>query len=113
MTAPVSLNLKGGEMNYRIIYETNPKFEDIQTLNNGIFEQARQKKGMKTIDFFAFFIRDGNDKIVGGCAGDNMYGGLYVGQLWVVEPLRGKGYGTNLMKKAETLARESGSILFR
>ncbi len=36
-----------------------------------------------------------------------MYGGLYVGQLWVTESLRGNGYGTQLMQKAEALAKES------
>jgi len=28
---------------------------------------------MKQLDFFAFFIRDENEKIVGGCGGDTMY----------------------------------------
>ena len=98
---------KANKMNYQINYEANPKPEDKQTLNDGITEQAKQKKGMKQLDFFAFFIRDEDSKIVGGCAGDNMYGGLFVGQLWVAEPLRNQGYGTNLMQKAEALAKES------
>lgn len=71
-------------------------------------EQAIQKKGMKQLDFFAFFIRDEDGKIVGGCAGDNMYGQLFVGQLWVTEKLRGKGYGTKLMESAEKFAKENG-----
>lgn len=37
-----------------------------------------------------------------------MYGGLFVGQLWVKETLRGMGYGTQLMQKAEELAEKSG-----
>ena len=36
-----------------------------------------------------------------------MYGGLFVGQLWVTEKFRGKGYGIQLMQKAEALAKES------
>lgn len=96
-------------MNYQISYEKNPKSEDLQILNDGIFEQAKQKKGMKPLDFFAFFIRDEHGAIIGGCGGDNMYGCLYVGQLWVAEHLRGKGYGTKLMQKAEELAKNSGS----
>lgn len=70
--------------------------------------QAKEKKGMTQLDFFAFFIRDVDGKIMGGCAGDNMYGGFFVGQLWVTEELRGKGLGTELMQKAEELAKESG-----
>jgi|GEM_PF-775409 len=98
---------KVNKMSYQINYEANPKSEDIQTLNDGITEQAKRKKGMKQLDFFAFFIRDEVGKIVGGCAGDNMYGGLFVGQLWVAESLRNQGHGTKLMQKAETLAKES------
>ncbi len=94
-------------MNYPINYEANPKSEDIQVLNDGIMEQAKQKKGMKQLDFFAFLIRDEKGKVIGGCGGDIMYGGLHVGQLWVTESLHGQGYGTELMKKAEELAKKS------
>ena len=52
-------------MNYQITYEKNPKSKDIQILNDGIMEQAKQKKGMKQLDFFAFFIRDENGKVIG------------------------------------------------
>lgn len=94
-------------MAYKILYESNPHPDDIQLLNNGISENTKQKKEMKQLDFFAFFIRDENEKIVGGCAGDNMYGCLYVGQLWVAEQLRGQGYGAKLMHEAENLAKKS------
>jgi ribosomal protein S18 acetylase RimI-like enzyme len=94
-------------MSYQILYEANPNPEDIQLLNEGIAEHTKQKTAMKPLDFFAFFIRDENKKIVGGCAGDNMYGCLYVGQLWVTEQLRGKGYGYKLMQEAENLAKKN------
>lgn len=104
----INLMNKGEIMHYQITYECNPKSEEIQILNDGISEQAKAKKGMRQLDFFAFFIRDGNQKILGGCAGDNMYGCLYVGQLWVDQQIRGKGFGTQLMKNAEELAIKSG-----
>lgn len=94
-------------MTYKISYEANPRGEDIQILNDGIIAEHKRKKEMKPLDFFAYFIRDKQEQIVGGCAGDNMYGGLYVGQLWVTELLRGKGYGTKLMSLAEELARKN------
>ncbi len=94
-------------MQYIIQYEKNPNSDDVQILNDGIMEQAKQKKGMKQLDFFAFFIRDETGKIIGGCSGDNMYGSLFVGSLWVTEELRGQGYGTKLMQAAEKLAKES------
>jgi ribosomal protein S18 acetylase RimI-like enzyme len=59
---------------------------------------------------FAFFIRDENDEIKGGCNGNIGYGWLYVDQLWVDESLRGQGYGTELMKAAERLALEKKCV---
>jgi ribosomal protein S18 acetylase RimI-like enzyme len=94
-------------MKYTITYEANPNSNDIQFLNDGIIAEHKRKKEMKPLDFFSYFIRDDQGLIVGGCAGDNMYGGLFVGQLWVREDLRGKGHGTQLMSLAEDLARKS------
>jgi ribosomal protein S18 acetylase RimI-like enzyme len=93
-------------MTYEIIYENNPNSADIQLLNDGIILEHKRKKYNEPLDFFSFLIRDNDRKIVAGCAGDNMYGGLFVGQLWVTEPLRGKGYGTQLMLKVNVLAKE-------
>lgn len=90
----------------KIDFESHPKPEDIQILCDGISENAKNKKGHKPISFFAFFIRDENGKIVGGCNGDILYGCMYVGQLWVSEEFRHQGYGTKLMSLAENHARE-------
>ena len=94
-------------MNYTINFEQHPKADDIQILCDGISENAKIKMGHKAVSFFAFFIRDENGKIVGGCNGDILYGQLYVSQLWIEEKLRGYGYGTQLMKLAENHAKEN------
>ncbi len=94
-------------MTYKIDYEKNPSAADLQVLNDGIMKEHIIKKQMKPLAFFAYFIRNDQGRILGGCAGDNMYGGLFVGQLWVKEELRGKGYGTQLMSLAEELAKKS------
>lgn len=94
-------------MRHRISKELNPHHKDIQVLDDGIMAYAKQKKGLGPIDFFAFFVRDENKKIRGGCNGDALYGCLYVGQLWVEESLRGKDYGTELMLAAEEFGREN------
>ncbi len=55
-------------MNYEISYESNPKPEDIQLLNDAITAIAKQKKGMKALDFYkklgyyVEFARKGFDK---------------------------------------------------
>src|SRR3990167_9963435 len=94
---------------YKIDFESNPKSEDTQILGDGISENAKIKKGHKPVSFFAFFIRDENGKIVGGCNGDILFGQLYVGQLWVSENLRNQGYGTKLMQLAEEYAKKMGA----
>src|SRR5437764_1334779 len=94
-------------MNYKIDFDSNPKAEDTQILCYGISENAKIKKGHKPVSFFAFFIRDKHEKIVGGCNGDICYGCFFVGQLWVEKKLRHQGYGTKLMQLAEKHAKES------
>lgn len=95
-------------MTYKIDFESNPKPEDTQILCDGITHEAIRKKDLKPVSFFAFFIRDEHEKIVGGCNGDILYGQLYVSQLWVDEKLRGQGYGTKLMQLAEEYAKKMG-----
>lgn len=95
-------------MTYKIDFESNPKPEDTQILCDGITHEAISKKDLKPVSFFAFFIRDEHEKIVGGCNGDILYGQLYVSQLWVDEKLRGQGYGTKLMQLAEEYAKKMG-----
>lgn len=98
-------------MTYQIVYEPTPSAADIQTLCNGIVQQAKEKRGHKDITFFGFFMRDEKGVLVGGCNGDNLYGCLYVSQLWVTDALRGQGYGTRLMLAAEKFARDSGCLM--
>ncbi len=94
-------------MTYTINLETNPAPDDIQILCDGISHEAQKKKQLKSVSSFAFFIRDENGKIIGGCNGDILYGQLYVSQLWIDEKLRGQGYGTKLMQLAENHAKQN------
>ncbi len=91
-------------MKYSINYENTPKQNDIEILSRGIALNAKQKRGLEHPVPFAFFIRDENNEIKGGCNGNIGYDWLYVDQLWVEEPLRGKGHGTALLQAAEELA---------
>ena len=94
---------------YKIDFASYPKSADTQVLCDGISDNAKIKKGHKPVSFFAFFIRDENGKIVGGCNGDILYGQLYVGQLWISENLRHQSYGTKLMHLAEDYAKKNGA----
>jgi GNAT superfamily N-acetyltransferase len=91
-------------MNYKILYEESPQQKDIEILTKGIALNTKTQRGLDAPTPFAFFLRDSNNIIKGGCNGDTGYDWLYVGQLWVEESLRGKGYGSALMQAAEKLA---------
>lgn len=54
------------------------------------------------------FVRDAQGAIVGGLAGSTYWGWLEVEHLWVGEDLRGRGYGSRLLKVAEAEARRRG-----
>ncbi len=95
-------------MKYTLKKEINPSAEDVQVLGNGIMAYATERKGHKPIEFFAFFVRDENGEIKGGCSCCTLYGCLYVDQLWLEKEFRGKGHGRELMLAAENLGREEG-----
>ena len=96
-------------MKYKIDFESAPKADDTQILCDGVAENAKTKKGHNPASFFAFFIRDENKKIIGGCNGAILHDWSYVDQLWISESLRGQGYGTQLMTIAEKYAKEKNS----
>ena len=95
------------DMKYTIKYEANPKHDDTKILWEGISDHAKRMRGHEQGKAFAFFIKDANEKIKGGCSGYIFYGCLYVDLLWIDKLLRGKHYGTNLMKDVEKLAEEN------
>jgi len=93
-------------MTFTLSFEENPDQEDIQVLIRGITDYAKQQRGFNALDFFAFFIRDENNTIVGGCNGGTLYGGLHIDSLWVSDAIRNKGWGTKLVDAALTYGKE-------
>lgn len=93
-------------MTFQLFFEENPNQNDIQILIGGITDYAKQERGFDALDFFAFFIRDENDVIVGGCSGGTLYGCLHIDSLWVSDIIRNKGWGTKLMNAALTYGKE-------
>ena len=56
----------------------------------------------------AFFLRDENGEVLGGLLGDIWAAWLHVKTLAIAAPMRGHGFGRELMKRAETYAVERG-----
>ncbi len=95
-------------MTYQIIFESNPQQTDLDALGKGIMHYAKLKKGQSPIEFFSFFIRDEQEKILGGCNGNTLYGALYIDQIYVTESLRNQDYGSKLIHAAEQFGKEKG-----
>jgi GNAT superfamily N-acetyltransferase len=95
-------------MTYPLTFEANPQPADVEVLGKGITAYAQTQRDLPPIETFANFIRDEQGNIIGGCNGAIFYGCMYVEQLWLAEPLRGQGYGTKLMKAAETYGKKKG-----
>src|ERR1700693_5518399 len=56
----------------------------------------------------AFFLRDENGEVLGGLLGDIWAAWLHVRTLAVAAPVRGHGFGREMMKRAELCAVERG-----
>lgn len=95
-------------MKLQLSFEKNPHPDDIQVIGDGIMAYANQEKGFQPLDFFAFFIRDPNHLIMGGCNGSTLYGCLYIDQLWVNDHIRNQGWGTKLIEAALHYGKEKG-----
>ena len=77
-------------------------------LNQKIFENSFSKIGHYRYEPLVLIVRDDKNNIVGGVHGHTGLGWLYVDVLWVAEDIREKGYGTQLIKRAEKEAARRG-----
>lgn len=55
-------------------------------------------------------LRRPDGEVVAGLTARTIWGWLRIDDLWVAAPLRGQGYGSQLLGHAETIARQRGCI---
>ena len=65
--------------------------------------------GVEDYHQVAIFVRDSTGAIRGGITGGVWGGWLHIVALWVDEPLRGRGLGTQLLLAAEAEGRANGA----
>jgi GNAT superfamily N-acetyltransferase len=66
------------------------------------FDKYEKEKGIEfNYKKFAFVIKNELGKILGGLVGYTIHNEVYVDEIFVTKPLRGKGYGTKLLKAVE------------
>jgi ribosomal protein S18 acetylase RimI-like enzyme len=102
MTADPSSNAEAGGS---LIVETEPKFEDIRFLENGLIDFNLQTTGITDGSFIGIFLRGSDGSRTGGLYGWVWGSTCYVRYLFVAESLRGQGQGTRLMRAVEAEAK--------
>ena len=84
-----------------------PSREDRKLLERAIDDfNARTMPG--ELERFCVFLRDAESRLVGGLDGVIAWQWLYVESIWVHDELRRRGYGRDLLARAERRARERG-----
>ena len=90
------------------VVETDPPPEQVQYLEDRIYEHTVHATGIADGEWLAIFVRDDLGRIVAGICGNTWGGCCEIRQFWVEESRRGRGVGTALLAAAEHEARRRG-----
>lgn len=90
------------------ITKSVPSSEDVQFLEDRLYEFNAAQTGRDDGQLFAFFIRNELHEIVAGLTGWTWAQACEIGQLWVHPQWRKQGYGRALLETAEQEARACG-----
>src|SRR3954447_17713247 len=85
----------------------DPTPDDVQYLEDRIYEFNSSATGIAGGELLAFLVR-ADDRIVAGICGNTWGGTCELRQFWVEESLRRRGLGTKLFHAAEQEARRRG-----
>jgi N-acetylglutamate synthase-like GNAT family acetyltransferase len=88
--------------------EISPTLEDMQFLEDRLYDYNVEQTGLDDGQEYAFFVRDDDQEIRAGVAGWMWGGSCYVRSLWVHKALRGQSLGTKLLQSVEHEALAHG-----
>src|SRR5262245_282558 len=94
-------------MNEDTLTPVNPTPDEVQYLEDRIYEFNSRATGIVDGEMLAIFVRE-RDSIVAGICGNTWGGTCEVRQFWVEESQRHRGLGTKLFEAAEQEARRRG-----
>ena len=87
---------------------TEPKPDEVQYLEDRLYEFNSGVTGITDGEWLAIFVRDDDGRIVAGICGNTWGGCADIRQFWVEEARRKQGLGTRLLEAAEREARRRG-----
>jgi GNAT superfamily N-acetyltransferase len=85
-----------------------PTPDEVQYLEDRIYEFKSSATGIADGEWLAFFVRE-RDRIVAGICGNTWGGTCELRQFWVEQSKRGRGLGTKLFEAAEEARRRGCS----
>jgi GNAT superfamily N-acetyltransferase len=91
-----------------LVITTEPAPDQVQYLEDRIYEFNSAATGITGGEWLAIFVRDEEDRIVAGICGNTWGGCFEIRQLWVEKTRRKQGLGTRLLGAAEQEARRRG-----
>jgi GNAT superfamily N-acetyltransferase len=91
-----------------LVMRTDPTPEEIDFLEDRLYEFNSQATGLFDALGLAVFGRDTHGAVVAGLCGHTWGGCCEIRQVWVHEKHRGQGIGRRLLELAETEARRRG-----
>jgi GNAT superfamily N-acetyltransferase len=94
--------------NKPIIAKSSPSSEEIQFLEDRLYEFNSTKTGKDDGQLFAFLIRNDQQEIIAGLSGWTWANACELQTLWVHPSYRGQGYGRSLLEAAEQEAQDRG-----
>ena len=87
-----------------VLTSVDPTPDEVQCLEDRIYEFNVGATGIGGGEYLAFFVRE-QDRIVAGICGNTWGGTCELRQFWVEQSQRGRGLGTKLLHAAEQEAR--------
>jgi ribosomal protein S18 acetylase RimI-like enzyme len=93
---------------FEFVADSEANEKDINIIEAGLREYNKKHTGLNAQKKRAVYIKE-DGKILGGIVYVCMQPWAYVNLLWVSDELRGKGYGSKLLKNAEDDAKKQGS----
>lgn len=94
----------------RITVEPLASSADVATVQAGLRAFNVERIGEPGEEPVQLFLRDDEDRVVGGLLGHIKWRWLYVAKLWIDDAHRGAGYGSALLAEAESFAQRRGCI---
>jgi GNAT superfamily N-acetyltransferase len=86
---------------FTIALQTDLNAADMSVIIKGLTEYNASKADGEMPNYLVLTVRDQEGKVVGGVVGATYLGWLQIQAVWLPDALRGRGYGTKLMRLAE------------